>query len=281
MNREKKRAVLCPSCGRLIGSTEKVCPHCGLNRPTSFWKNNPLIRGLSDEAMVIRAFIVANAAIYILSLVMFPRGMGMSANPLGMLTPSSESLLALGATGAYPIDRFGRWWSLISANFLHGSIVHILFNMLAIRQIAPLVVREFGVYRMLTIYLAGGTFGFLVSYLAGVAFTIGASAAVCALIGAALFYGKHRGGTYGQAIFRQIGGWALGIFLFGLLVPGINNWGHGGGLLGGAILALILGYNEKSRENATHKSVAMACVGATALTLVYAVITGFLYKTFH
>ena len=278
MAQEKKRAVLCPNCGRLISSTEKTCPHCGLSKPTSFWKNNPLIRGLSDEAAVIRAFIVVNAAIYILSLLLYPRGMGMSMNPLNMLSPSSQSLLVLGATGSYPIDQFGRWWSLISANFLHGSIVHILFNMLAFKQIAPLIVREFGVYRMLIIFLAGGTFGFLVSYLAGVRLTIGASAAVCALIGAALYYGRSRGGIYGQAIFRQIGGWVIGIFLFGLLVPGINNWGHGGGLAGGALLGLMMGYSEKTRENSAHKTIAMTCVGVTGLTLAYAVITALLIR---
>ena len=59
-----------------------------------------------------------------------------------------------------------------------------------------------------------GVFGFFVSYLAGVTFTIGASAAVCGLIGAALYFGKSRGGIYGQTIYRQIGGWAIGIFSY-------------------------------------------------------------------
>lgn len=278
MNQEKKTAVLCPNCGRLIGSHEKICPHCGISRPNSIWKNNPLIRGLSDEAGVIRSVIAVNAAIYILSLLLNARGMGIGGNPLTMLSPSGQSLLLLGATGTYPIDQFGRWWTLISANFLHGSIIHILFNMLAFRQIAPLIIREFGVYRMLIVYLGGGTIGFLASYLAGVRVTIGASAAVCALIGAALYYGKSRGGLYGQAIFRQIGGWVVGIFLFGFLIPGINNWGHGGGLLGGALLGLALGYSEKARENAAHKTIALSCVGVSALTLVYAVITGVLMR---
>jgi rhomboid protease GluP len=278
MSQQKKRAVLCPNCGKLISSSETVCPHCGISKPTSVWKNNILIRSASDEAKVIRLTIIVNAAMYILSLLLYPRAMGVSMNPLTMLSPSSQSLLLLGATGSYPIDQFGRWWSIISANFLHGSIIHILFNMLAFRQIAPLIIREFGVYRMLIIYLAGGTFGFLASYLAGVRITIGASAAVCSLIGAALFYGKNRGGVYGQAIFRQIGGWVIGIFLFGLLVPGINNWGHGGGLIGGALLGMIFGYNEKVRENITHKTIALTCAGAAGLTLTYAVVSSLLIR---
>ena len=271
MNQEKKRAVLCPNCGRLISSSETTCPHCGLSHPASPWKNNRLIRELKDESGLIRAVIAINAAIYVLSLLLFPQGMSMGMNPLTMLAPSGKSLLLLGATGTYPIDVMGRWWSVISANFLHGSILHIVFNMIAFRQIAPLIIREFGAYRTLIIYLAGGMFGFVVSYFARVYMTIGASAAVCSLIGAGLFYGKNRGGTYGQAIFRQIGGWVVGLFIFGLLVPGINNWGHGGGLIGGALIGLLAGYNEKAKESFAHKAVALACVVLTGITLIYAV----------
>lgn len=278
MTEENKRAVLCPNCGKLISSSETTCPHCGLRSPTSKWKNNPWTKGISDEGMLIRTIIAINAAIYILSLVLYPQGMSMSMNPLTMLSPSGSSLILLGATGTYPIDQLGRWWSLVSANFLHGSILHILFNMMAFKQIAPLITREFGTYRMLVIYIVGGTLGFLLSYLAGVRVTIGASAAVCSLIGAALFYGKSRGGVYGQAVFRQVGGWVIGLFIFGLLIPGINNWGHGGGLIGGALLGVAMGYHETKMENITHKMLAQVCVAITILILAWAIITGLIFR---
>lgn len=278
MTEENKRAVLCPNCGKLISSSETTCPHCGLSNPTSKWKNNPWTKGISDEGMLIRTIIAINAAIYILSLVLYPQGMSMSMNPLTMLSPSGSSLILLGATGTYPIDQLGRWWSLVSANFLHGSILHILFNMMAFKQIAPLITREFGTYRMLVIYIVGGTLGFLLSYLAGVRVTIGASAAVCSLIGAALFYGKSRGGVYGQAVFRQVGGWVIGLFIFGLLIPGINNWGHGGGLIGGALLGMAMGYHETKMENITHKMLAQVCVAITILILAWAIITGLIFR---
>ncbi len=278
MTEENKRAVLCPNCGKLISSSETTCPHCGLSSPTSKWKNNPWTKGISDEGMLIRTIIAINAAIYILSLVLYPQGMSMSMNPLTMLSPSGSSLILLGATGTYPIDQLGRWWSLVSANFLHGSILHILFNMMAFKQIAPLITREFGTYRMLIIYIVGGTLGFLLSYLAGVRVTIGASAAVCSLIGAALFYGKSRGGVYGQAVFRQVGGWVIGLFIFGLLIPGINNWGHGGGLIGGALLGMAMGYHETKMENITHKMLAQVCVAITILILAWAIITGLIFR---
>jgi rhomboid protease GluP len=278
MTKEKKRAVLCPNCGKLISSSETTCPHCGLSKPTSKWKNNLWTKGISDETVLIRAIIGINAAIYILSIVLYPRGMSMSMNPLTMLSPSGSSLILLGATGTYPIDQLGRWWSLVSANFLHGGILHILFNMMAFKQIAPLVTREFGTYRMLVIFIVGGTLGFLLSYLAGVSVTIGASAAVCSLIGAALFYGKSRGGVYGQAVFRQVGGWVIGLFIFGLLIPGINNWGHGGGLVAGALLGMAMGYHETKMENITHKMLAQVCVAITVLILAWAVITGLIFR---
>jgi rhomboid protease GluP len=131
---------------------------------------------------------------------------------------------------------------------------------------------------LISLYTLGGIFGFLVSYFAGVRFTLGASAAVCSLIGASLYYGKSRGGAYGQAIYKQISGWVLMLFLFGFLVPGIDNWGHGGGIVGGIILGYLLGYRERTRENMFHKSVAGVCVVLTVAVLAWAVLSSFYYR---
>jgi len=131
---------------------------------------------------------------------------------------------------------------------------------------------------MVTIYMIGGTAGFWISYLARVTFTIGASAAVCALMGAILYYGKSRGGVYGQSIYRQVGTWALLIFLFGFLAPGINNWAHGGGLLSGALLGFLLGYHERRPEGFYHKVLAGICILVTLLILAWALISGLYYR---
>ena len=229
---------------------------------------------MRDTDQLLMAIIYTNVGLYILSMLLNIRGSSLSINPLTMLSPDNRSLLLLGATGTIPIDSFGRWWTLVSANYLHGSILHILFNMFALRQIGYLVIEEFGTYRMFIIYTLGGIAGFLLSYLVGVPLTIGASAAICSLIGAVLYYGKSRGGAYGQFIFRQIGGWALGIFLFGFLVPGINNWGHAGGMLGGAILGLLLGYQERRKENLLHKLLAGLCMIVTVVVLAWAIASG-------
>jgi len=123
---------------------------------------------------------------------------------------------------------------------------------------------------MFVIYTLGGVSGFGVSYLAGIPFTIGASAAVCGLIGALLYFGKSRGGTYGAAVYREVSGWVVGLILFGLIMPGINNWGHGGGILGGLLLGRLVGYAERRPEAAGDRFLALFCAVATVAVLGWA-----------
>jgi rhomboid protease GluP len=278
MANQDRLSILCPNCKKLISSDESRCPYCGTTRPGSRWKNNALARGFLSADQFIGAIIMATIGMYLLSLLLSPRSSGISLNPFSLLSPGSNSLLLLGATGTIPIDRFGRWWTLLSANYLHGSILHILFNMLAFRQIADLVLREYGPNRLFIIYTLSGVAGFGVSYLVGIPLTLGASGAVCGMIGAMLYYGRSRGGTYGQAVYRQIGGWAVMIFLFGFLMPGINNWAHGGGMGAGAALGFLLGYQDRKKENIFHKTIARALVVSTVVILGWAVVSALYLK---
>lgn len=270
---EPRRSILCPACRRLISVDEPICPHCALKSPSLRARRNERFRQFLGPEYIVRNLIVANAAMYLLSLLMSPLSSGLSFHPLHALSPSNQSLFLLGATGAIPIDRFHRWWTLLSASYLHGGILHIVFNMLALRQLCPFIIHEYGVSRMFILYSVGGMAGFWVSYMAGVPFTIGASAALCGLIGAALYFGKSRGGLYGETVYRQIGGWAVGIVLFGFLVPGINNWAHGGGIVAGAAMGAILGYTEKRPETTSHKAFAIILVLLTLVTLMWQVLS--------
>jgi len=264
--------LLCPNCHRLISADEPHCPYCGLSRPGSRLKRDYLGRLLSHPEEIIRLIIYLNVAMFVYTLLLNPGGMKFSSNPLAFLSPSNRSLLLVGATGRIPIDQFHRWWTLIAASFLHGGILHIFFNMMALKQLGPFVVREYGLDRFLIIYTISGIVGFLVSYLVGVPLTIGASASICGLIGAILYYGKTRGGTYGEAIYRQAMGWIVGLAVFGLMIPGINNWGHGGGIVAGIVGGIVLGYREKKMPTMTHQLLAMISVVMTILVLGWAVV---------
>jgi len=218
-----------------------------------------------DSDWLVSSLITANIIYFALSLLV---GGGFS----GLLSPHQAGLMLLGATGTYPIDYFGRYWTVISASYLHGGILHLVFNLMALKQIAPWVSNEYGPGRTFTIYTLGGVFGYVVSYLAGVPFTIGASASVCSLIGALFFYGKSRGGSYGSSVNREVSGWLISLFVFGLIFPGINNWGHGGGIVGGIIFGALLGYNERRRENNLDLALAVVCGVATVAVMGWAVM---------
>ncbi len=274
----ERNSLLCPNCRKLISASEKVCPYCGMKNPSGFMNRDFLGSLIRNPYDLIKIIIGVNVAFYLLTLILNPSAVGMSGNPLSMLSPSSNSLLLMGATGVIPIDRFGAWWTLVSASYLHGGVLHILFNMIAFRQISPLVIHEFGLHRFFVIYTGTGIAGFALSYAAGVPFTIGASASICGLIGAILYYGKSRGGSFGTALYKQVLGWLVFIGVFGFLVPGINNWAHGGGALAGVGLAFLLGYNDKKTENHWHRYLSMACIGLTVIVLLWSVVRAFYYS---
>lgn len=255
------RAILCPRCRKLIGSEETVCSWCGTSRSAPWWRLVAMSRGVGGD-WIVKAIITVNVLLFAVSLLLH--------HSKGFFTPSQTSLFLLGASGTYPIDRFGRIWTVVSANYLHGGILHIIFNMMSLRQIAPLVANEYGTSRMFTIYTLGGVFGYLVSYLAGIPFTIGASAAVCSLIGALLYFGRSRGGAYGSSIYREVSGWVISLFIFGFIFPGINNWAHGGGLAGGIVLGFLLGYEDRRKSTSFQDVLAILCALVTVFVLVRA-----------
>jgi len=276
---DARTTILCPKCRQLIARDEARCPHCGLRRPASGLQR--LLQaggGAASASSWMRAILFTNIGMFLISLLISPKGIRLSANPLYFLSPDNGSLFLLGASGAIPFYRYHRWWTLVAANYLHGGMLHIFFNMAAFWQLAPLILREFGPWRMFAIYTISGIVGFWVSCLAGVPLTIGASAAVCGLIGAAIYFGRARGGAYGRAVFRQLGGWAIGILLFGLLIPGINNWGHVAGFAAGVLLGYFLGYTERRAQTSLHKAMGISCALLTVLVLGVDIVFALMYR---
>lgn len=274
----ERKSILCPNCRKLISSDEPLCPYCGLSRPGMHNKAN-FIRNLFATFDPVKTIISINIVFFALALLLNPGGIFSSGGgPFEFLSPSNKSLFLLGATGTVPVFHFHRYWTVISASFLHGSILHIIFNMMALAQLGPFVLSEFGLYRFINIYILTGIAGFLASLLFGVSFTIGASASLCGLIGAILYYGKSRGGHYGQAIYKQAIGWVAGLIIFGVLISGINNWAHGGGILSGILFAFLMGYSDKKQETAWHKLLAYGCILITAGVLLWAVVNSLWYS---
>jgi rhomboid protease GluP len=268
------KSILCPNCRKLISRDEPACPYCGLIRP-GIHNTVGIIRKVFLGSNPVMTIIYVNIAFYILSLFLDPQGI-FGGGAFSLLSPSSQSLFLLGASGTIPVIGAHRFWTLISASFLHGGIFHIAFNMMALYQLGPFILREFGFHRFINLYIITGIFGFTASVLFGTPFTIGASASICGLIGAIIYYGKSRGDSYGEAIYKQAMGWVVGLVIFGLIFSGIDNWAHGGGLLSGMLLAFIMGYNDNKQESAWCKILAYACILLTAVILIWSVINSIL-----
>jgi rhomboid protease GluP len=131
----------------------------------------------------------------------------------------------------------GQIWRLVTPMFLHGSILHIGFNMYALVVIGAGLEQRLGHGRFLLLYTLGSFAGNVVSFMITPAASLGASTAIFGLLGAEIvfFYQNRKlfGAGARQALQNTLMVAAVNLFIG--LSPGIDNWGHLGGLLGGLI----------------------------------------------
>jgi len=138
----------------------------------------------------------------------------------------------------------GEWWRLITAMFLHADILHIGFNAYALLIFGPQVERFFAWWRFLAIYLLGGLAGSIASFAFSPAYSVGASGAIFGLLGASgAFFWTHRrllGAVARTMLWNAVAIAGLNLVLGLAQASAIDNWAHGGGLLGGLITGLAL-----------------------------------------
>jgi rhomboid protease GluP len=278
MFRKPTGAILCPRCGRLTHPDAAECLVCGLPRPGR-WLWAAGIGRLLRTGNFTGVVTAACVALYVATLLIDPVSIGGGRGPFdlfSLFSPSSPALAALGGAGAIPWHQ-GHWWTLFTATYLHGGVLHILFNVLWIRQLGPAVEELYGRSRLVIIFIVSGALGFFVSTVVGTPLTIGASAAIFGLLGAMVAYGKKRGGTFGKMVLREYGLWAVMLFAFGLM-PGsrIDNWAHGGGFIGGLIAGLVLSFSERRDESMIERALAFGLIALTVLGFGLAVWTAFI-----
>jgi rhomboid protease GluP len=273
MFRKTRGAILCPSCGRLTNAEARVCLVCGRRNPGMWGFAQPL-RAVFRRRRFTDVVTVACIAAYLLSLLVDPTSAFRPRGFLDGFAPSNQALLALGATGAWPMG-MGRWWTLLTAIYLHGGILHILFNILWIRQLGPAVEELYGPARTAVVFTISGVAGFVVSNAVGIPLTVGASGSIFGLLGAIVAYGRRRGGTFGAQVLRQYGVWALVLFAFGFFMPGVNNYAHGGGFIGGLGCGYVLSFAERRSEGGLDQLLAAGCLALTALSFGLALWVAF------
>ena len=268
---KRRGAILCPFCGRLTNADAPVCLVCGHRHPGR-WVALGRLRALYGRRGFTGVVAVACVTLYIVSLVFDPAAALRPRGPFDIFSPSSLALQALGMTGAFAAAE-GRWWTLLTAIYLHGSLLHILFNVLWIRQLGPAVEELYGSARLTVIFTISGVAGFVVSNALGVPFTVGASGSIFGLLGAMVAYGRKRGGTFGALVLRQYGQWAILLFIMGFFMSGVNNLAHAGGFLGGVLTGLALSFEDQRSETTLDRLLAAACVVSTVVAFGIALWT--------
>ncbi len=277
MLRQKWGSVVCPGCGTLVGVRDERCLTCGRWNP-GLWGYAPFLGRLGRDFGFTQVVIWSCAILYAAMLLVNPggiRGIG-----LNFLSPSIESLFLFGAAGPIPVFRFHRWWTLLSAGWLHGGILHILFNMMTLRNIAPAVAEMYGASRTVIIYTLAGAAGFLAStvfgtifaglpVIGGAGFTVGASASILGLLGALVYYGRRTGSSI---IREQAKSWLAMLVIMGLFFPGIDNWAHLGGFAGGYLVSRFL--DPLQPERIDHMVAALVCLVLTGVAVAISIIDG-------
>jgi membrane associated rhomboid family serine protease len=266
--RKTSGSVVCPSCGSLVGVRDDKCYSCGRSNP-GLWGFAPLLRQLGKDLGFVPLVIGSSAILYLLTLLVSGPSLQIVGGGINFLVPGTQALVWFGMTGAYPVFGLGAWWTLLSASWLHGSALHILFNMMWVRDLGPTMADVIGPSRTVIIYTVSGVCGFLVSSLAGVPFTLGASASVFGLLGALVHYGRKSGSSF---IGSQAINYAVALFVMGFLMRGVDNFAHAGGFAGGYLMSVF--FNPLTRERGDHLLVAIICLAATFLAIAASLLTG-------
>jgi membrane associated rhomboid family serine protease len=235
---DRETGLSCSECGRPICADCATfapvgirCPdHAGARRsPATRIRPRPVRRApgvalASGSAPITRALIAINVAIYLITAV---QGNGLN-------DPRGGSLYVHWVLFG-PLVPHGGWYRLVTAMFLHASIIHIAFNMYALWVIGTPVEQYFGRVRYLGLYFVSGLAGSAGGLLQAPAIPIlGASGAIFGILGAMMIIEwQVTGRLAGNAMT-----WIVINLVISFAIPNISWGGHVGGLIGGILITL-------------------------------------------
>jgi membrane associated rhomboid family serine protease len=223
---------ICDECGAIQDANEKTCTRCGAALGSRRFQVLRRI-GLTAPEFVSMSSLLAIAfvACYVKTSIE-------SGNPWNM---TIQALVETG--GILPLPFMlaaGEYWRVLAAEFLHGGIWHIGFNLLALSILGPRVEELYGRATLLSFFVFTAVIASIGSIYAGLAGVgIGASGGLMGLTGVAMGYGQRDGTTIGRQLRDDMIKWALYVFIFGFAI-GADNWAHLFGLLSGAILGYAI-----------------------------------------
>jgi membrane associated rhomboid family serine protease len=269
---DRETGLSCSECGRPI-CTECMTPaavglrcpdHAGSRKgvkPPRIVRRAP---GGATEALVTRTLIAVNVIVYLITAV---QGAGMNA-PGGRLF---NDMFLYG-----PYVAHGDWWRLITAAFLHASILHIGLNMYVLWIIGRPVEQYLGRARFLGLYFVSGLAGSAGALvLTPTALTVGASGAIFGILGALLIIEwQTTGRLAGNAMT-----WIVINLALSFVISNVSIGGHVGGLIGGILVTLS--FANWGRGHAAYGKIGvagfagLAAVAVASVAVVYFKVRGY------
>ena len=184
------------------------------------------------DPIITKILITINIVIFILQLVL---GWDVVAN--------------FGANYA-PFVKSGKFYVLFTSMFIHGNLIHLLFNMYALYIIGPQVESFYGKIKYLVIYFGSGILGALLSdiFLQN-SISVGASGAIFGLLSSIVYFGYHYRAYLDTVIRSQIMPLIIFNIFLGIVIPNIDTFCHIGGLIGGVLVSMACGIKYKSSKS--------------------------------
>ena len=181
------------------------------------------------KPVITYALIIINVLVFILSVF-------------------NDNILPMFAVNRELIVNFGQYYRLITGMFLHGGILHLLFNMYALYIIGMQLESFLGKAKYLIVYLLSGIGASMLSIFFSNSFSIGASGAIFGLMGALLYFGYHYRVYLDSVVKSQIIPLIVLNLILGFTLSGIDNWAHIGGLVSGILATMAVGVKYKSTK---------------------------------
>lgn len=211
--------------------------HTGFDLPTSLGQYRYLFTGAFAVSHTLMAVTVV---LYVFAMLIDLGGVSLYTGGLSILTPSSDAVIRLGATGRIPL-MLGRVWSFLTAPYLSTSLLDAGINVLWLFSIGRMVERFFGGAQTFLLYAASGIVGGLVGSIFGAEIMTTGSPALFGLFAGLIVFGRNMHDSIGDQLVRQ--GMMLGVIL--LLFDLLGSFSHlmadiGGAAIGYAIATLFV-----------------------------------------
>ena len=196
---------------------------------------NDFQAGKSFKPFLTYAFLGLNSIYF---LLMVYAGLHLFPNSMTELT-DQRVLIDFGAK-VNTLIQAGEVWRLLTSTFIHIGIIHLIFNLYALWALGRLTEESLGHRRFFIIYILSGLGGSIASYLFSPALSAGASGAIFGLLGALLYNSYKRPALRNSGLGMNLVVVILVNLGFGLVQPGIDNFGHLGGLITGTLTCVLL-----------------------------------------